>query len=116
MRRAIREVVAPWTPKELLLTRCLTAATELGRNTLEHGRGGTVEITIDEDEARAALRLVFLDRGPGIADLAAAMRDGFSSGGGLGVGLGGSKRLADAFGVKAREGGGTQVTVLLWLT
>jgi len=96
-------------------TRIVTATSELARNTLLHGGGGTMTITPVTDGARRGLRMEFTDEGPGIPDLELAMTDGWSSRGGLGLGLSGSKRLVDAFTVESWPGGGTRVEVEQWL-
>ena len=92
----------------------VTAASELARNTLRHGGGGTVRLEALNDDRRRGLRLVFEDRGPGIADIQLALKDGYSTGGGLGLGLGGAKRLANEFAVSSRPGEGTRVTITRW--
>lgn len=95
-------------------TKLVTAASELGRNTLEHGRGGAVEMCLLEDGPRRGVRLSFRDTGPGIRDIAQAMRDGYTSGKGMGLGLGGSKRLVHEFELESMPGVGTTVTVVRW--
>ena len=95
-------------------TRIVTAASELARNTLVHGGGGEVEIEELDGPARQGLRLVFTDRGPGIPDIALAMTDGYTSGGGLGMGLSGSRRLADEFEIASSPGAGTRVAIIKW--
>jgi len=95
-------------------TRIITAASELARNTLQHGGGGTVAIEIVENGTRRGLRLTFKDQGPGIPDLELAMKDGYTTGGGLGLGLSGSKRLVNEFTISSKAGEGTQVTVTKW--
>jgi len=94
-------------------TKIVTAASELARNTLDYGGGGTVEI-----EALAApqrgVRLTFADQGPGIADIEAALRDGYTTGNGLGLGLGGARRLVNEFDIHTRPGEGTRVTIARW--
>jgi serine/threonine-protein kinase RsbT len=94
-------------------TKIVTAASELARNTLDYGGGGTVEI-----EALAApqrgVRLTFADQGPGIADIEAALRDGYTTGNGLGLGLGGAKRLSSEFHVESWPGQGTRVRIARW--
>ena len=94
--------------------KLVTAASELGRNTLIHGGGGTMRLESTVNNARRGLRLTFEDTGPGIADLAQAMTDGFTTKGGLGVGLSGSKRLVNEFEIVSRVGEGTRVTVTQW--
>ena len=95
-------------------TKMVTAASELARNARVHGGGGTVELETIEQEGRRGLRLTFKDHGPGIADIEAAMKDGFTSGGGLGLGLGGAKRLVNDFEIVSQAGGGTTVRVVRW--
>jgi serine/threonine-protein kinase RsbT len=95
-------------------TKIVTAASELARNTVEYGGGGTMRLLALEDGGRRGLRLVFEDKGPGIADLEAAMRDGFTSGKGLGLGLSGAKRLSSEFAIESRLGEGTRVTITRW--
>jgi serine/threonine-protein kinase RsbT len=95
-------------------TKIVTAASELARNTLDYGGGGTAMIEIVRDELRSGLRLTFEDKGPGIADIERAMRDGFTSGSGLGLGLGGAKRLSNEFSIQSAPGEGTRVTIARW--
>jgi len=95
-------------------TKIVTAASELARNTLVHGGGGTMRIERLSDGSRQGLRLTFDDQGPGIADLALAMQDGYTTGHGLGLGLSGSKRLMSDFTIESRLGQGTCVTVTRW--
>jgi serine/threonine-protein kinase RsbT len=95
-------------------TKIVTAASELARNTFVHGGGGSVEIESIQEGARRGLRLTFVDHGPGIADVEQAMRDGYTTGGGLGLGLGGARRLASAFEIRSRPGEGTWVRIVKW--
>lgn len=95
-------------------TKIVTAASELARNTLEHGGGGTVKLEKLREGVRGGIRLVFEDTGPGIADLAQAMTDGFTTGGGMGLGLGGAKRLSNEFDIVSIPGRGTRVTITRW--
>lgn len=95
-------------------TKLVTATSELARNTVVHGGGGEVRLEEVHDGARAGLQLVFEDRGPGIPDVDQALRDGYTSGGGLGLGLGGSRRLVNDFHIESRPGEGTRVTVVKW--
>jgi serine/threonine-protein kinase RsbT len=94
-------------------TKVVTAASELARNTLDYGGGGTVDIEL-VNGARRGVRLVFEDQGPGIKDIDAALRDGFSTGSGLGLGLGGAKRLCSEFTIQSVLGQGTRVTCSRW--
>ena len=95
-------------------TKLVTAASELARNALDHGKGGHMVIERVENSSKSGLKLVFEDRGPGIADIDAALRDGFTTGGGMGLGLGGSKRLVNDFHIDSQPGKGTRVTVVRW--
>ena len=96
-------------------TKVITAASELARNTLDYGGGGEMEIVLLEGElARKGLKLVFEDKGPGIANVELALTDGFTSGGGLGMGLSGSKRLMNEFSLETEPGKGTRVTIIKW--
>ena len=95
-------------------TKLVTAASELARNTLDHGKGGQMVIEQVENSIKNGLKLVFEDRGPGISDVNAALRDGFTTGGGMGLGLGGSKRLVNDFQIETEPGKGTRVTVVRW--
>ena len=95
-------------------TRIITAASELARNTLQHGGGGSVAIEIVENGTRRGLRLTFKDQGPGIPDLELAMKDGYTTGGGLGLGLSGSKRLVNEFRILSKVGEGTEVSITKW--
>ncbi|HEU4453787.1 MAG TPA: anti-sigma regulatory factor [Longimicrobium sp.] len=95
-------------------TKIVTAASELARNTVVYGGGGTLRMEALEDGARRGLRLTFEDQGPGIADIDQALRDGFTSGGGLGLGLGGARRLVNEFQIDSQPGRGTKITVVKW--
>ena len=95
-------------------TKLVTAASELARNAVIHGGGGTMDIEALEDGGRRGLRLRFEDQGPGIADMGLAMTEGWSSGNGLGLGLTGSKRLCSEFDIDTAPGKGTRVTVARW--
>jgi len=95
-------------------TKIVTAASELARNTLEHGGGGTARIELLADGGRRGVRLICEDRGPGIADIALAMQDGYTSRNGLGLGLGGARRLVSEFDIASRPGEGTRVTITRW--
>lgn len=95
-------------------TKIVTAASELARNTLEYGGGGTVKLETLQEGRRRGLRLTFEDQGPGIADIELALKDGFTTGGGLGMGLGGAKRLANEFEIQSAVGEGTRITIVRW--
>jgi serine/threonine-protein kinase RsbT len=95
-------------------TKIVTAASELARNTLDYGGGGTLRLEAIEEGHRRGLRLVFEDKGPGISDLALALKDGYTTGGGLGLGLGGAKRLSNEFELVSRPGEGTRVAITRW--
>jgi serine/threonine-protein kinase RsbT len=114
-RRLVRERAAEIGLGVLDLTKIVTAASELARNTVIHGGGGTMLLVTLVDDERRGVRLTFEDKGPGIADLEQAMTDGFTTKGGMGLGLGGSKRLVDEFEVVSRVGEGTRVTVTRWI-
>jgi len=95
-------------------TKLITAASELARNTIKYGGGGMVFLDKLADGLRQGVGIVFIDAGPGIADLDLALRDGYTTGGGLGLGLGGSKRLVDEFEIDTRAGEGTAIAVVKW--
>jgi serine/threonine-protein kinase RsbT len=95
-------------------TKMVTAASELARNALEHGGGGNVRLEALNNEMRRGLKLTFIDEGPGIADLEQALKDGFSTGSGMGLGLSGAKRLANEFEIDSAPGRGTKVTIIRW--
>ena len=94
-------------------TKVVTAASELARNTLDYGLGGTVDIELIQDIKRG-VRLVFTDNGPGIPDIQLALRDGYTSGKGLGLGLSGAKRLSNEFSIESKVGEGTRITIARW--
>jgi serine/threonine-protein kinase RsbT len=95
-------------------TKLVTAASELARNTLVYGGGGTVEVERVENGRRTGIRIVFADQGPGIVDLDLALTDGYTTGGGLGLGLSGARRLVDEFDINTAVGQGTSITVTKW--
>jgi serine/threonine-protein kinase RsbT len=95
-------------------TKIVTAASELARNMVDYGAGGTVTFERLEEGIRAGLRLTFEDQGPGIADIDQALRDGFTSGSGMGLGLGGARRLSNEFEIKSAPGQGTRVSITRW--
>jgi serine/threonine-protein kinase RsbT len=95
-------------------TKIITAASELARNTLDSGGGGSVLAELVEVAGRRGLRLTFEDKGPGIADIEAALKDGYTSGKGMGLGLGGAKRLSNEFSIHSKPGEGTKVVIARW--
>jgi serine/threonine-protein kinase RsbT len=95
-------------------TKFVTATSELARNTLEHGGGGSMTAEIVENGLRRGVKLTFRDQGPGIPNIDLALRDGYSTGSGMGLGLSGSKRLVSEFDIKSEAGRGTVVTIIRW--
>lgn len=95
-------------------TKIVTAASELARNTLVHGGGGEMRLQALNDGPRRGVKVVFVDSGPGIPDIGLAMKDGYTTRGGLGLGLSGSKRLVDEFGIDSKPGKGTTVSIVRW--
>ena len=95
-------------------TKIVTASSELARNTLDYGGGGTVQIEVVQNETRSGVRLVFEDQGPGIPDIDLALTDGYTSGNGMGLGLSGAKRLSHEFDISSKPGAGTRVSILRW--
>ena len=95
-------------------TKVVTAASEIARNTLIHGGGGWGTVEVIEANARRGLRAIFEDQGPGIQDIDRALQDGFTTAGGLGLGLGGAKRLSNEFEIESRPGHGTKITLVRW--
>jgi serine/threonine-protein kinase RsbT len=95
-------------------TKFVTATSELARNTLEHGGGGSMTAEMLENGARKGIKLIFRDEGPGIPNVELALKDGFTTGGGMGLGLSGSKRLVNEFDIKSEVGRGTVVTITRW--
>jgi serine/threonine-protein kinase RsbT len=114
----VRHVVRRWAIELgftlIEQTKIVTAASELARNMVDYGKGGTLLVEALDDGIRKGLRLTFEDRGPGIADIEQALRDGFTSGNGMGLGLGGAKRLANEFSIDSRPGEGTRVMIARW--
>ncbi len=114
----VRQAVRVWSVelKHSLVdqTKIVTAASELARNLLVHGGGGDAHLFILQEGIRRGLRVVFEDHGPGIPDIALAMRDGYTTGGTLGLGLGGAKRLVNDFDIVSVPGEGTRVTITRW--
>ena len=95
-------------------TKIITAASELARNTLDYGGGGELFAAVVEDGGRRGVRLTFEDHGPGIPNIAQAMKDGFTTGSGLGLGLGGAKRLSNEFAIESKPGAGTKIMIARW--
>jgi serine/threonine-protein kinase RsbT len=95
-------------------TKLVTAASELARNALDHGKGGHMTIESLANGSKSGLRLTFEDQGPGIADIDQALKDGFTTGSGMGLGLGGSKRLVNEFSIESEVGKGTRITIARW--
>ncbi|MFJ8630766.1 anti-sigma regulatory factor [Streptomyces sp. NPDC093568] len=115
-RQHVRQMTAQLGFGLVEQTKLVTAASELARNALVHGGGGRMECAEVTSGGRRGLRLVFSDEGPGIADLDQALSDGFTSGDGLGMGLGGARRLVHEFSIDSRRGVGTTVTVTSWIS
>jgi serine/threonine-protein kinase RsbT len=114
VRHTVRALAAEMQFSLVDQTKLVTAASEIARNTLQYGGGGTAEIEVVARDGKRGIRMAFEDRGPGIADVALALRDGFTSGSGLGLGLGGAKRLVNEFDIVTRVGEGTRVTLVRW--
>jgi serine/threonine-protein kinase RsbT len=95
-------------------TKLVTAASELARNTIFYGGGGSVRLDLVENGVRRGVRLTFEDQGPGIPDIQQALKDGFTSGQGLGLGLGGARRLVNDFSIDSTPGTGTKVMIARW--
>jgi serine/threonine-protein kinase RsbT len=114
VRQVARELAVAQGLSLVDQTKIVTAASELARNTLDHGGGGTVRLEALSKEARKGLRLIFEDQGPGIPDIDLALKDGYTTGGGLGLGLSGAKRLSNEFEIFSRVGEGTRVTITRW--
>ncbi|MFL6648537.1 MAG: anti-sigma regulatory factor [Sulfurifustis sp.] len=114
----VRQAVRRWAEEQRFSlvdqTKLVTAASEIARNTVVYGGGGSVRLEALADGARAGLRLVFEDEGPGIEDIELALRDGYTTGTGLGLGLGGAKRLCNEFRIDSKPGAGTRVTMVRW--
>jgi serine/threonine-protein kinase RsbT len=113
VRRRVREVAGKVGLSLVDETKLVTAASELARNTLIYGGGGTMQLE-SLNGPRLGIRLTFVDNGPGIPDIELALRDGFTTGTGLGLGLGGSKRLVHEFEIASKAGQGTRVAVTRW--
>ena len=114
----VRQITREWALMQAFSlvdqTKIVTAASELARNTLEYGQGGEVRIEALQEGLRRGVRLTFVDQGPGIPDLDKALKDGFTTGGGMGLGLSGSKRLVNEFDIRSEVGKGTTVIIARW--
>jgi len=113
-RQTVRKLAVQAGLRLVDQTKLITAASELARNAVIYGGGGDMDWELLEDGSRKGLRLVFRDEGPGIADMKLAMTDGWTSGGGLGLGLTGARRLVDEFSLESAPGAGTRVTICKW--
>jgi len=114
VRQLVRTVAVATKLSLVDQTKLVTAASELARNTLVYGGGGGAEVTVLDSGRRKGIRIVFADDGPGIADLDLALTDGYTTGGGLGLGLSGARRLVDEFEIDTAVGRGTRITVTKW--
>jgi serine/threonine-protein kinase RsbT len=114
VRQAVRAAATEIGLSLVDQTKIITAASELARNTLDYGGGGTVSIELVQNGMRRGVRLTLEDQGPGIADIEQALKDGYTTGGGLGLGLSGAKRLSNEFSIESKPGEGTRVTIARW--
>jgi serine/threonine-protein kinase RsbT len=114
VRQATREWAVALGFRLVDQTKIVTAASELARNTFIHGGGGVVRFEALDDAGRRGLRLTFADKGPGMQDVAQALKDGFTTGTGLGLGLGGAKRLSSEFHITSAPGQGTEIRITRW--
>jgi serine/threonine-protein kinase RsbT len=114
VRQAVRQQAVELGFNLVDQTKIVTAASEIARNTLQYGGGGTLRLEAIHEGQRRGLRLVFEDKGPGIPDLQLAMKEGYTSGTGLGLGLPGARRLSSEFNIDSRPGEGTRVTIARW--
>ena len=114
LRKAVRDRAVALGFSLVDQTKIVTAASELGRNTIQYGGGGKASLSAVYEGARRGLRLEFADQGPGIPDIERALQDGFTTGGGLGLGLSGAKRLSDVFSIDSAPGNGTRVMIVRW--
>jgi len=115
----VRQVVRQWALQQgfslVEQTKMVTATSELARNTVIHGGGGTAQLEALTSGNRRGLRVIFVDQGPGIPDIAQALTDGWTSGSGMGLGLSGSRRLVDQFELESEPGKGTRVAITKWI-
>ncbi len=114
MRQVVREHAVAQGFSLVDQTKIVTAASELARNIINYGGGGEMILQPLAEPGRKGLRLAFVDQGPGIADIELAMKDGYTTGGGMGLGLGGAKRLSNEFDIQSQVGAGTRVTITRW--
>jgi serine/threonine-protein kinase RsbT len=114
VRASVKRIVALLNFSLVNQTKVVTAASELARNTLEHGKGGVAQIELIDEDDKVGVRMVFEDHGPGISDIKQALEDGFTTGPGMGLGLGGAKRLMDQFHIESTINEGTRVSVTKW--
>lgn len=114
VRQAVRQLAVELGFSLVEQTKMVTAASELARNTLDYGGGGIVHLQALQEGGRRGLKLCFEDQGPGIPDIDQALQDGFTTGNGLGLGLGGTRRLVNEFKIYSQPGTGTSVTVIKW--
>jgi serine/threonine-protein kinase RsbT len=114
VRQAVRKSAVSLGFSLVDQTKIVTASSELARNTLDHGGGGTAQVEVVQNDTRTGVRLVFEDQGPGIANIDLALTDGYTSGVGMGLGLGGAKRLSHEFDISSKPGSGTRVSILRW--
>lgn len=114
----VRQAVRAWTAELGMSlidqTKFVTAASELARNALEHGGGGDATLEMLSEPPKKGIKITFVDSGKGIADIQMALKDGYTTGGGLGLGLGGSKRLVEHFEIDSKPGAGTRITITKW--
>lgn len=114
LRQLVREQMVAAGFSLIDQTKLVTASSELARNTLRYGGGGEARVLQVSNGARRGLALEFIDQGPGIPDIALALKDGYTTGGGMGLGLSGAKRLSDEFEIESAPGAGTTVKIRKW--
>jgi len=114
VRQAVRKQAIALGFNLIDQTKIVTASSELARNTLDYGLGGAVQVDMVENGHRSGVRLTFEDQGPGIPDISVALTDGYTSGSGMGLGLGGAKRLCHEFEIWSKPGEGTRIAITRW--
>jgi len=114
VRNAVRTAAERMGFRQIDVTKLVTAASEIARNTLVYGGGGTAQVNCLDGDSRSGVRVVFEDQGPGIPDLQLALREGYTTGRGMGLGLSGSKKLVDEFEIDSEVARGTRVTMTKW--